>query len=236
MYNGFIERNQHSNQNNETTKSIISFNLLNDYFIHVSNAFSQNAGIYLELNQTVATNYTSDADNCPKSTINSECICRNCILPSSASPLNNNNYVGFDLSAHCTSIIRLRNNLVVGIPKNTIRVTYTGYKICYYSNNGHSVASVSGLSNFSYPIVALKVVQYNISSQKENRTLSILILAHELAHSFNVSHHSAISGVNCIMSSGAGSETKYDIDPNDYSSYWCQNCIEILKSNINRIN
>ena len=79
-----------------------------------------------------------------------------------------------------------------------------------------------GLSDYRYPIIAI------IKDQSKQN--NILVLAHELTHLYGVTHHQKISGTICIID-----EERYTYnDPDDYSTYWCQNCINKIKENADK--
>ena len=225
MYdNGFVDRHRNSGESIDTTKNRISDNIINEYFPKIHIAFLEMCNINIGLRQTEIPLYTSDADLCGNSDINTPCNCiSDCELLSTDNPHNNNSSVGFEYDAHCKSLIRIRNNLIVDMPSNTIRVAYTGHVICYVSNDFIHSSEIVGLADFTYPIIALRRTQ-------DNRKRSILVLAHELTHLYGVTHHQKISGTICIMD-----EERYTYnDPDDYSTYWCQNCINQIKENADK--
>ena len=78
-----------------------------------------------------------------------------CTLPQEASPLQNNNTsLGIDSISHCKSIIRQRNNLIINIPNNTIRITYSGNYLCYVGST-HGWGTVGALSSYSHPTICM---------------------------------------------------------------------------------
>ena len=121
---------------------------------------------------------------------------------------------------HCKSMTRIRNNLISGLPANTIRVAYTGHVACFYSTTNGHVTNVVGLSDYTYPIISMREPQ-------SDRKSSILVLAHELTHSYGIQHHNVVPGTTCIMDSA---RYVYN-DPDDYTTYWCPNCISTIKEN-----
>lgn len=134
-------------------------------------------------------------------------------------PNNNNSTAGFEYGVHCKSMTRIRNNLITNIPDNTIRVAYTGHVACFYSSGEHET-NVVGLSDYDYPIISMRESQ-------SDRKRSILVLAHELTHSYGIVHHENVTGTTCIMDS---KRYTYN-DPDDYSTYWCPTCINTIKDN-----
>ena len=189
-------------------------------------AFLQICNLEIRLDQTVIPLYTSDADLC-NSDIDAYCTCiaeDECLLQYNHNPHNNNSSDGFEYDVHCKSMTRIRNNLIVDIPNNTIRVAYTGHVACFYSANGanHGTNTI-GLSDYTYPIIAMRESQ-------QNEIRSILVLAHELTHSYGIIHHERVDGSPCIMDD----ERYSGIDQNDSSTYWCQSCITKIKQNVEK--
>lgn len=220
---GFIQRNQINSETTDSTKSRIENNIANDYFPMLAKAFAEKCKVYFMFSSV--SNYVSDADNCSYAGIdtNCDCIAQNfCVLEYDHNPYQNNATNGFQHSSHCKSMIRLRNNMVVNIPDNTIRVTYTGHTACFYSSSGGHNYSTIGLADYDYPIVCIR------EAQNENRDRSILVLAHEISHTYGAQHHD-YNGVPCIMSSNRYQGNK----PQDPDTYWCDDCIETIRSNNN---
>ena len=187
--------------------------------------------LQLELSNSGITSYTSDADLCSKLLLDDPCVCiddSHCVLMWNASPYNNNSSNGFQFNCHCNNFARLRNNLIVNIPSNTMRITYSGHKLCYYSSSGgHSQGTVAGLSSYTYPIICLT------ESQNDESARSTLVLAHEISHTFGVYHHSGGSTDLCIMNTS--NKNRYEmIDPEIYFQYWCADCIETIRTNANK--
>ena len=203
--------------------SNLSRSILNRNFLSAANAFAQKCGIYLINHQEEITPYSSDADNCPTSQYYfDECECTaSCLLLFNDNPLLNNSSAGFPKSNHCKSITRLRNNLIVDIPDNTIRITHTGHAICFYAGEeGHDWESVGALSDYTYPIIGVR-------NSPTDSDFSPSTLAHEMSHLFGVGHHDYDENNPCIMS--------YDMerswfDPDDVDTYWCSDCIEQIIS------
>ncbi len=228
--NGFITRNKIGTEDDVTTKARISSNILNVYFPKVAAAFEEIHGIHLISNQTVAVNYTSAADNCPSTGINNPCTCISddeCLLEYWHSPYTNNTTNGFEYDTHCKSMIRHRNDLIVGIPSNTIRIGYTGHYSCMCDSNGHNYAT-AGLSDYDYPIISMRDGQ-----NSDNLQRCVLVLAHELSHTYGIiGHHAASDDITCIMENDPQRYAPVDI--NDPSTYWCQNCINTIAANKNK--
>ena len=222
---GFITANRMGAETNSQTILRISESILEDYYPVVAHAFAQECGIYFMNKQNAVTQYTSDADNCTSIGINTRCTCisdTDCILQYNHNPNQNNNYNGFTHNAHCKSMTRIRNNMIVNIPENTIKVTYTGHVSCYYSvSNGHNYNTI-GLSDYDYPIVAMRLNQTDTDR-------NILVLAHELSHTYGVVHHAPVAGDPCIMD-----YNRYQNNfANDPSTFWCENCIATISANKN---
>lgn len=223
---GFIQRNKTEFESDEEAQERISENILGEFFPTVAQAFEEMCGLHLISNQTVVPNYTSAADNCPNSGINSNCECipnDECVLTYSDNPGENNSVSGYENESHCKSITRLRNDLFPGLPENTIRVTYTGHKVCFTSDD-HSYNTV-GLADYVHPIVCINVPQ---GSEEEQQARSISVLAHELTHLFDISHHDPIEGTTCVMHDSTS------INVNNSSTYWCTDCRNKIINNRNR--
>ena len=106
--------------------------------------------------------------------------------------------------------------------RNHILITYTGHRSCFYdTEDGHEYNTLTGLSDYDNPIICMHVRQ-------SDRKSSILVLAHEITHSFGIQHHSAHSRP-CIMDNNRYS----DNDPDVPSTYWCQECINAIRSRVN---
>lgn len=196
----------------------LSKDIINRNFLCVANAYAQKCGIYLINHQDTLTPYMSDADKCPN--IGSDdglCNCysdEECLLLAGDDPFLNNSFVGFQKTVHCTSIIRLRNNLIVGLPSNTIRVSQTGHQACYYSYaNTHT--KMGGVSSGDYPVIC-------IGNDPTNYFTSPSSLAHEIAHIFGLGHHEPGADITCIMITGIDRPT-FDADKID--TYFCEDCI-----------
>jgi len=219
--NGYITRNKKLLETTATTRNRISDNIIEEYFPNVHAAFAQRCNLNMVLNQTVIPLYYSDADLCDDD-IDEYCNCiseTECLLEYYRNPNNNNSTAGFEYGVHCKSMTRIRNNLITNIPDNTIRVAYTGHVACFYSSGEHET-NVVGLSDYDYPIISMRESQ-------SDRKRSILVLAHELTHSYGIVHHENVTGTTCIMDS---KRYTYN-DPDDYSTYWCPTCINTIKDN-----
>ena len=202
----------------------ISSMILDRHFLNVSNTFAQQCGIYLFSTQSNISPYLSDADLCPNSSINESCECSACLLEFFENPTMNNSSAGFQTPAHCKSITRLRNNLVVGLPSNTMRITYTGHVVCFYDGTDCN-NPVGGLSDYAYPIIC-------ICNSPMSETYSASTLAHEISHFFGVeSHHDKKANEPCVM---AGDDNREWFYP-ELESYWCSECLEIIKNNADKL-
>ena len=220
---GYITRNKIGSETTATTRNRISNNIVAEYFPNIRNAFAQRCHLNMFLTQTIIPVYTSDADLCDESDINAHCACIDntaCLLEFHHNPYDNNSINGYDYGVHCKSMTRIRNNLISGLPANTIRVAYTGHVACFYSTTNGHVTNVVGLSDYTYPIISMREPQ-------SDRKSSILVLAHELTHSYGIQHHNVVPGTTCIMDSA---RYVYN-DPDDYTTYWCPNCISTIKEN-----
>ena len=205
----------------ELSKAIINRN-----FLCVANAYAQKCGIYLINHQDTLTPYLSDADKCPNIGLDGLCKClpdEECTLLSGDDPFLNYSSVGFQTSVHCTSIIRLRNNLIVEIPPNTIRVAQTGHQACYYSY-ADTHTKMGGVSSGDYPVVC-------IGNDPTNSRKSPSTLAHEIAHIFGVNHHDIEEDVKCIMVTGLNRDF---FKADDIDTYFCDECIAQIISQKNK--
>lgn len=249
MDQGYVTRNQRENESREETAERISDVIIYNYFDYVRDAFAEQCGVYLELADEEVLLYTSAADNCPTDVgIDGNCQCVldiDCALNEWESPYENNSFAGPEYNCHCKSMALLRNNLIIGIPANTIRVTYTGHQTCYYSGNEkiHYYNCPWGMSDFDYPIVGIKgskvqeiadiidseITELNPEKNYEGRN-SVLLLVHELSHTYGANHHEHIEGQPCVMSDAKFYETRL----NDNSSYWCDSCKATINSNFNK--
>ena len=131
-----LQRHKLNNESDDITKARISNTIINDHFSIISLFFENICGVCLNKNQSAALYYLSDADNC---SIDLDQHCSDissCVLRWDDNPYNNNSTNGFQYNAHHKNIIRLRNNLIVGIPDHTIRITYTGHNCCYSDRSG----------------------------------------------------------------------------------------------------
>ena len=134
--NGMLQRHKLNNESDDITKARLSNTIINDHFSIISLFFENICGVCLNNNQSAALYYLSDADNC---SIDLDQHCSDissCVLRWDDNPYNNNSTNGFQYNAHHKNIIRLRNNLIVGIPDHTIRITYTGHNCCYSDRSG----------------------------------------------------------------------------------------------------
>ena len=194
--------------------------LIIDSFEIAANAYAVQCGIFIECLQTAPTYYLSDADLCPNSGINEDCQCvDSCLLRFSDDPELNNNAVGFTKLAHCKNLVRLRNNLIVGIPENTIRFTYTGHNGCYSNGTTCGKNSVGAIADYHHPIICSK-----------NDPGNVFTIAHEIAHLYGIVHHERISEEQkCIMDYG-----NQDYFKETNAKWWCDNCMELLKANRNK--
>ena len=221
--NGFIEWNKNSGESTLVTTARIENNIKSDYLIKISDAFADQCGVYIDFYSL--SSYLSDADKCPNSGINDDCTCisiSSCLLKWNDSPSNNNNVAGFSHNCHHKNMTRLRNNLINSTSRNHILITYTGHRSCFYdTEDGHEYNTLTGLSDYDNPIICMHVRQ-------SDRKSSILVLAHEITHSFGIQHHSAHSRP-CIMDNNRYS----DNDPDVPSTYWCQECINAIRSRVN---
>lgn len=217
---GLVDRYFSSYANEELTCDALNRWIFNT-FQTVANAYAIQCGIFIECVQYEPLLYISDADLCPYSGIDTPCQCvQRCLLEFSDDPRENNNISGFTKPVHCKSLIRLRNNLIVGIPDNTIRFTFTGYDICLYSGGGPCVDTTAGaLSDYNYPIIA-----------SQNPPYSIITMAHEIAHLYGIVHHERISeDQKCIMD--LGNQNEFNVSD---AKWWCDNCLAQLKNNRNK--
>ena len=222
---GYITRNKEDQESDEIVSDRISNNIIYAYFPHIRAAFAERCGLNIILNQTIVPLYISDADLCDPD-IDKYCDCideEECTLEFYNNPNYNNSINGFQYGVHCKSMVRIRNNLIMDIPDNTIRVAYTGHVACLYSNGDHGTNTI-GLSDYTYPIISMRISQ-------DNRDNNILVLAHELTHLYGIYHHSpASNGKHCIMDS-----KRYEYnDPDDYTTYWCDECINTIIQNITK--
>lgn len=224
---GFVDVNNTSSESIAHASTYISNNIVSDFFVEVHGAFAQIFNLNIVLSQTPPQLYESDADLCDTS-INVNCNCiseSSCLLQFHYDPNENNSDDGFTHNAHCKSLIRIRNNLITDIPDNTIRVAYTGHDTCFYSSGNHDYNTVLGLSDYNYPVIALKQLQ-------NNRKRSILVLIHEISHSYGVTvHHNDnnLPETPCVMYS------RYSMNNlDDYGTFWCQDCIDIIKEHIDK--
>lgn len=222
---GYITRNKEDQESDEIVSDRISNNIIYTYFPHIRAAFAERCGLNIILNQTIVPLYISDADLCDPD-IDKYCDCideEECTLEFYNNPNYNNSINGFQYGVHCKSMVRIRNNLIMDIPDNTIRVAYTGHVACLYSNGDHGTNTI-GLSDYTYPIISMRISQ-------DNRDNNILVLAHELTHLYGIYHHSpASNGKHCIMDS-----KRYEYnDPDDYTTYWCDECINTIIQNITK--
>ena len=217
---GYVTRNRAGTESLANTRSRIENNMESVYFPKLYDAFASQCDLYLVL--STVSPYTSEADTCATSSgINSTCQCiadSSCVLNWYDNPSQNNISVGFLHNCHHKSMTRLRNNMIVGCQAHTIRIAYTGHKSCFYSSDGHEY-NVIGLSDYDNPIICMRVDQRNIKN-------SILVLAHELTHSYGITHHAPRS-TPCIMDSN---RYTYN-DPNDPTTFWCQECINTIRAN-----
>ena len=91
-----------------------------------------------------------------------------------------------------------------------------------YGSNEHDYHTI-GLSDYDYPIISMR------EGQNNNEKRSVLVMAHELSHTYGVYHHAASDDITCIMEVDP---QKYDpVDIDDPSTYWCQNCINTIANN-----
>lgn len=221
---GFVEAHRVGTESLSTTKNRIEQNLIDEYFNEVAKAFAQECGISFTLKSV--SNYTSDADECPNNELSEHCECigeGQCLLEFYHDPTQNNSESGFSYDVHCKSFARLRNNLITNIPSQTIRITYSGHDLCFYSSpNDHSY-DVAGLSDYNNPIICINVLQNNSKD-------SILTLAHEISHLYGINHHSPQTDQVCIMDTDGFDTT----DLIDYSTYWCDECINMIVSNFDK--
>ena len=214
---GFVTRSKSGSESDSIAKANIANKVENTYFLYAANAFRSIFGIDFRFKSI--SNYTSDADNCPNSTGTAQCTCitaANCKLSSFDNPLTNNNATGFTKAVHCKSLTRLRNNLVVNLPENTVRITYTGHHACIIDGN-HSYYA-EGLSNYDYPIICMR---YPVSSTD---TRFVYLMAHEISHFYGIGHHN--NGVACIMDTG-----NHSIDYMNPNTFWCDDCIAAINNN-----
>ncbi len=222
---GFVDTHQKSGESSSVTRTRIEQQIINEFFPYVAKAFAQQCGVYFITSSI--SNYTSDADKCPNEGISVHCECidkTDCLLEYYHNPNKNNSSVGFSYGVHCKSFIRLRNNLITDIPGNTIRVTYSGHDLCFYSSDSH-IYTIVGLSDYDNPIICINLTQ-------KDKKRSILVLAHELSHTYGTEHHSPVTGQPCIMDED---NNLYEgNDPKDPSTYWCDNCIKTITKNKNK--
>ena len=220
--NEFVQRYSLAYESDPSTMERFENNLEEIYFYYVRNAFAQ-IGINITLNNI--SNYTSDADLCESNNAQNVCVCidaSDCLVDSHDDPRYNNSFVGFSNPIHCKSLVRLRNNLIVDLPTDTIRVTFSGSVLCNYcehDDTSHNL-STAGLSNFDFPIIAM--CPFNVTDE----TIT-LILAHELSHTYGAIHH-ATSDTPCIMDIDGIPQS---IDYTNVAEYWCDDCIDIMSLN-----
>ena len=119
-----------------------------------------------------------------------------------------------------------RNNLIVDIPEHTIRVAFTGHRVCQWDSELSSCnqeTNTTGLSDYNSPVTCIKLDNFS------ERTI-VYLLAHEITHMFGVVHHDSLDGQKCIM----GENRWKNFDLTNISSYWCNSCINAISSNLNK--
>ena len=220
--NGFVIKRKMRHGDDYLTDESIERDVATTYFSQVEYAFSSQFGISLEFKSIES--YVSDGDSCPNLQ-GLKCTCigdTQCVIESGDDPYQNNNVVGFIQAAHCTNYARLRNNMIVGIPDNTMRIALTGYYACIINDKGEHDIQIEGLSNYDYPIIAIRQ-PVAISNSR-----FIELIAHEISHSYDTQHHD--DGRSCIMDEGNENDIDYENDTN----YCCDECRTTIQSNIGK--
>ncbi len=220
--NGFVIKRKMRHGDDYVTAASIERDVATTYFSQVEYAFALQFGINLEFKSIES--YVSDGDNCPDLE-GLKCTCigdAQCVIESGDDPHQNNNVVGFIKAAHCTNYARLRNNMIVGIPDNTMRIALTGYYACIINDKGEHDIEIEGLSNYDYPIIAIRQPAAISNSR------FIELIAHEISHSYGTQHHD--DGRRCIMDEGGAKDIDYQSDTN----YWCDECRTTIQSNIGK--
>ena len=218
---GFIEKRRNGTDSDSDTQVALESFISGQCFPRVETIFGSFFGIDLDFSSI--DYYESDAYNCLGTNIN-RCNCfgdSSCLLEWHEDPYLNNNAVGFLSGAHCTSLIRLRNNMIVGIPENTMRIALTGYNICVRDGTTHN-PYVEGLAHYNYPIISIKQ-----PTTKTDKRL-VRLIAHEISHLYGVQDHS--TGVVCVMDKTGAR----DIDCMITTDIWCEDCENTILSNIGK--
>ena len=227
----FIKLYQGDTETTAEVKARLSDIILNEVFPIVSSVYGELCEITMVNSQTSVNDYVSNADACPNKGADGHCACitdAECTLTYSDSPFTNNSYDGFEQMSHCDSAIRIRNNLIIDIPDNTIRITYTGNELCF--TDDHDYPAVAGLSDYEHPII---VINESLNNDEGNIDISnfTLVTVHEIAHLYGItSHHNAdINADSCVIVAG---RTFYSyIQMNVYSDFLCTSCVNTIKSN-----
>lgn len=114
------------------------------------------------------------------------------------------------------------------ITPNTVKYIELGESLSYsqlginYEYYGSLIGGLTWLSSSS-SILCLNVDQ-------SDRDRGILVLAHELTHTYGIEHHSPVDNQPCIMDSNRYTAN----NPDDPTTYWCDNCIATISSNRNK--
>jgi disulfide oxidoreductase YuzD len=223
---GYVNANRIGSEAVSVTRARIENAIRDDYFAPVAIAFAERCNINLSISSI--SNYTSDADTCPNPDDDGHCGCitdEQCLLKWFDDPSANNSTNGFEHAVHCRSFTRLRNNLITGLPSNTIRVTYSGYDLCFYHPNDSDGLDheydIAGLADYDAPIIC-------IDDSLIGSSRNPLVLAHEITHTFDIQHHARVAGQPCIMD-----EDRYNgIDANNPATYWCDSCENSIRNHI----
>lgn len=218
----YLEQHRKSTETKKQAADRISDVILNDVFTRVAAAYLQLCGVKLKCIQTHIPEYISDADNCPNKDSKGQCTCipdSSCTLEFYESP-----FINYHNNSHCNNASRLRNNLITNIPNNTIRISFTGHKMCFYSNSGgHTYRAVAGLSSSYYPII---IINEHIGDDPKE---FVLVMFHEIGHLYGLTHqHPSELASTCVMK---GRDDHSNIKIYEYGKYLCPNCINTVKLN-----